>query len=276
MAGATTNQLLAAIAGGIRTYDLARPYVPGMPQSPNHPVYTHVMPTRHGDRVRADGSSGANDLLILGTHVGTHIDAPAHSSYRGELHSGVDAELAQRGGRFDELGIDSVAPIVTRGILLDVPATTGRESCEPAHEITPDELDAALSATGVEPRPGDVLLVRSGWGRWWDDATAYVGWETGVPGVGHDGARWLAAHRPAAVGADTIAFEHLTAGRGHALLPAHRVLLVDAGIPIMETMALDALAADGIAEFLFVASPLNIVGATGSPIRPLAVVDDGH
>lgn len=265
--------LLAALAGGVRTYDLARPYEAGMPQSPNHPVYTHVMPTRHGDRVRDDGASGANDLLILGTHVGTHIDAPAHSSHCGELHGGVDAAQAQAGGRFDELGIDSVAPIVTRGILLDIPAATGGEPCPAAHEITPTELDDALAATGTVPRPGDVLLVRSGWGRHWDDPASYVGRASGVPGVGEAGARWLADHEPVAVGADTIAFEHLPAGRGHALLPAHRVLLVESGTPIMETMKLDELARDGVREFLFVASPLNIVGATGSPIRPLAIVE---
>ena len=75
-----------------------------------------------------------------------------------------------------------------------------------------------------------------------------------------------------ALGADTIAFERLAPGAGHALLPAHRVLLVERGIPIMETMVLDELAATGTYEFGFVVAPLNFAGATGSPVRPLAIV----
>jgi kynurenine formamidase len=116
------------------------------------------------------------------------------------------------------------------------------------------------------------VFVRSGWGQLWDDGDAYVGHATGVPGVGEAGARWLAGTNARAVGADTIAFERLAPGHGHTLLPAHRVLLVDAGINIIETMALEEIAADGIHEFLAVIVPLNLVGATGSPVRPLAIV----
>ena len=89
------------------------------------------------------------------------------------------------------------------------------------------------------------------------------------------GAHWLADHDPVAVGADSIAFEHLPAGAGHALLPAHTLLLVERGIHIIETLDLEALARAGVFEFLFVCSPLKFVGATGSPVRPLAIVSAG-
>ena len=62
-------------------------------------------------------------------------------------------------------------------------------------------------------------------------------------------------------------------GAGHATLPVHRILLVEAGIHIMEVMNLTELAAAGVGEFLFVAAPLKLVGATGSPTRPLAIID---
>ena len=116
------------------------------------------------------------------------------------------------------------------------------------------------------------MLVRSGWGCRFAEGAAYVGRETGVPGVAEAGARWLAGHRPRAVGADTIAFERLAPGGGHSLLPAHNVLLVESGIYIVEAMDLDPLAAAGHAAFTFVLVPLNIFGATGSPVRPLAVL----
>lgn len=268
-----TRSLLDIVARGVRVYDLARPYVMGMPQSPNHPPYTHALQRRHGDGVRADGSSAANDVIMLGTHVGTHIDALAHVSHEGCLHGGVDAAQAQVGGRFRELGIEQVAPIVRRGVLLDVPRALGLEVCAPGYEITCDDLDATVAHQQTPIGAGDVVLIRSGWGaRWHDGLTIYVGHDSGVPGVSEAGARWLAGHAAHAVGADSIAFEWLAPGAGHALLPAHRVLLVESGIPIIETLDLEELGADGVHEFLFCAAPLALVGATGSPLRPLAIV----
>ena len=72
--------------------------------------------------------------------------------------------------------------------------------------------------------------------------------------------------------ADTIAFEMLAGGAGHASLPAHRILLVETGLPIIETLDLEKLAAAAEHEFLFVLSHLNLIGATGAPVRPLAIV----
>jgi kynurenine formamidase len=268
-----TDPLLEAFAAGVRVYDLSRPYEIGMPQSPNHPPYWHTLPRRHGDRTRVDGGSAANDLIVLGTHVGTHMDALAHVSQDGELHGGADAAEAQRGGRFSVHGIETVPPLVRRGWLFDVPGLDGRPACDPGEEITPDDLERCRLEQGLAPTPGDVLLVRSGWARRWEEGpTAYVGHGSGVPGVGEDGARWLAALEPAAVGADTIAFEHLPPGEGHARLPAHRVLLVEGGINIIETMQLEELAERRVDRFVFVGAPLPLVGATGSPLRPLALV----
>lgn len=267
-----SDALLDAVCAGVEIYDLSRPYVIGMPQSPNHPAYWHSLPRRHGDRVREDGGSAANDIIVLGTHVGTHMDALAHVSQDGLLHRGASAEEMQVGGRFAELGIDQVAPGLFRGVLLDVPGALGIPACPDAYEITPEDLEATVRVQGSELEAGDVVLVRSGWGRRWDEGEAYIGQETGVPGVGAAGARWLVDHHPRAIGADSIAFEHLPAGKGHAALPAHRVLLVDAGINIIETMNLEELAAAGVHKFVLALAPLPLVGATGSPVRPLALV----
>jgi kynurenine formamidase len=67
----------------------------------------------------------------------------------------------------------------------------------------------------------------------------------------------------------------LPAGKGHSILPAHRVLLVEHGIYIIEAMALEELAAAEVYEFTFVLVPLRLIGATGSPVRPLALVSRG-
>ncbi len=278
MTTSSTDPLLQALTGPLRTYDLGRPLTVGMPQSPNHPAFWHTLPRRHGDMVRSDGGSAANDMISMGTHVGTHIDALAHVSHDGRLFGGADAAEAGVGGKYVELGVHTIAPMIRRGVLLDVPAALGTpEGCAPGYEITPADLTAAEERQGTPVRSGDVVLIRSGWGRHFTDPdrTVYIGGATGVPGVGEDGAVWLAERGAHAVGADTIAFECLHPGAGHSVLPAHRVLLVENGIYIVEAMALEELAADGVHEFMFVLSPLPIVGATGSPVRPLAVVTRG-
>jgi kynurenine formamidase len=246
-----------------------------MPQSPNHPRFLHSVTRRHGDMVRADGSSAANDLVVTGTHVGTHIDALAHVSHHGMLHGGAEAGAAMQGGRFMTHGVHTIAPVVRRGVLLDVPATLDTDACAPGHEITAAELAATVDRQHVTVGAGDVVVIRSGWGRRFDDGSeSYLGFATGVPGVGEEGARWLADVGVWAAGADTVAFERLGPGEGHALLPAHRILLVEHGIYIVEALNLEELALAAVYEFTIMLAPLNLVGATGSPVRPLAVV--GH
>lgn len=271
---AAEDSVLAALAGKLRAYDLGRPMFTGMPQSPNHPQFRMTLARRHGDHVRPDGASAANELIVTGGHVGTHIDALAHVSQDGLLHGGIDAAVTQTGGRFSEMGIDALAPIVARAILIDVPGALGRETCEPGYQISVDDLSGALDRQGCEIAEGDVVLIRTGWGLLWDDPVAYVGHTSGVPGIGESAARWLAGHRVQAVGGDSIAFEHLAPEAGHSLLPVHRIMLVEEGIHIIETLALEELARDGVQESMFVLSPLNIVGATGSPVRPLALVSE--
>lgn len=266
-----TNRWLHALYDGAEVIDLGRQLRIGMPQSPNHPAFNHVLPRRHGDMVRADGGSAANDLITTGTHVGTHIDALAHVSQDGKLFQNFDAYEASVGGRFNEHGAHTISPIIRRGVLLDIPAALGVERCIGGYEISIADLRLAQRIHDVEINSGDVVLIRSGWGQLFDEGEAYIGKQTGVPGIGEVAAYWLAEQGVHAVGADTIAFERLVPNGGHGLLPAHRVFLVEHGIYIIEALDLEDLSKQSQHEFLFVAAPLNIYGATGSPVRPLAV-----
>lgn len=267
-----TDPLLSVVQAGLQMIDLGRQLSVGMPQSPNHPSFWHTLPRRHGDAFRADGSSAANDMITMGTHVGTHIDALSHVSHEGKLFGGADAEEAGRGGKYVDLGIHTVAPMMRRGVLLDIPRSLGIDSCPGGYEITLDDLHQCASSQGVEIQSGDVVLIRSGWGKQFAAGAAYAGKETGTPGIGQEGAEWLAGKKIHAAGSDTIAFERVAPLNGHALLPAHRVLLVENGIYIIEALDLEGLAAGQRYEFTFVLIPLNIFGATGSPVRPLAVI----
>src|ERR671932_255544 len=108
-----------ALARLDRVYDLAHTLDPAMPVSPNHPGYRMALLRRHGDMVRADGGSASNEMIVMGGHTGTHLDALAHVSHAGRLYGGLDAHAAQQGGRFTTLGVDTVAPLFCRGVVLD-------------------------------------------------------------------------------------------------------------------------------------------------------------
>ncbi|MCF2531513.1 cyclase family protein [Yinghuangia soli] len=268
------NRTLWELTSEATVFDLAQPMRRGMPQSPNHPPFRMLLERRHGDMRRVDGGSAANELIVTGGHVGTHVDALAHVSHDGYVHGGIPAAELQSHDGFSALGIDEFAPFVGRAVHLDVARLHGVQVLPAGHRITADELAAAEKAS-APVRPGDAVLIGTGWSRLWDDGPAFIGHDDGVPGPGPDAARWLADRGAAVAGGETIAFEHIPAGKGHATLPVHRILLVDAGINIVETMRLHELADAGATEFLLVLAPLPVVGATGAPARPLAVVPRG-
>ena len=265
------SSLIDALAGA-SVYDLGQPLHAAIPSSPNHPGFKMALLRRHGDMVRSDGSSSANEMIVTGGHVGTHIDALAHVSFQGALHGGLSAAAAQAGGRFSAHGVETLAPLVGRGVLLDVAAAHQADVLSGGFAIGPTELEAAERHGAVQVRTGDVALVRTGWAQNFADTEAFLGHASGVPGVSAEGGRWLADRGVRATGSDTTAYEHIPPGEGHRLLPTHRLLLVERGIPIIEMLDLEPLRAAGVNEFGFVLAPLKIVGATGSPVRPLALV----
>ena len=264
-----TNELLALI-GKSRVYDLAQPYFVGMPHYPTHPPFLFGLTKKHGDLVAETGMSSAADAIAMGSHVGTHIDALCHFSCGGKLHGGIEVKNIQSdGGGIREHSIDTVAPILRRGVLLDIAGVAQMDALPVDFSITPDHLQSAAKSVRIEK--GDVILLRTGWARFWNDAARYITGGKGTvaagPGPEIEGAKWLSNHAPFAVGADTVAFEKAPT----ATMPVHVHLLVENGIHIIEALNLEELARDRIYEFVFIATPLKIQGGTGSPIRPLAI-----
>ena len=262
-----------ALLGG-RIVDLAHPWFRGMPVSPTHAPYQMTLMKRHGDEVRSDGGSTANEIILLGGHVGTHVDAFCHVSHQGLMHGGVTTASATTTDGYTQMGIETVEPFFCRGVLLDVARVHSVEHLPAGYEITAADLSAAEEAAGAPVRAGDVALIHSGWNLLWDDPEMFLAQVHGSPGPGAEAADWLADRRVRAAGAETIAFEVIKAGTGHSILPVHHRLLVETGIHIFEVMNLGKLAALGVGACLFVACPLKLVGATGSPVRPIAVVFD--
>ena len=182
----------------------------------------------------------------------------------------MDAVAAQQGtAGFRELGIEQTPPICQRGVLLDVAGLLGVDVLPDRQAVGGELLEAAERRAGLTVEPGDAVLIRTGWARRWNEPARFVDGEAGSPGIDGDGARWLIARGVRLTGNDTAYYEvHPRVGDDNV----HALLIADHGVQIVENLNLERLAADGIACFLFVALPLPLVGATGSPIRPIAIV----
>lgn len=205
-------------------------------------------------------------------HLGTHLDGLVHVVHDGAVFDGRhEADVrGPRGWTFG--GIETVPPILVRGVLVDVLATKGGRPLEASTEVTPAMIDAACGVTGARVRPGDAVLVRTGKMRSLA-ATRETFLDT-QPGVGVDAAIRLADQGMVLLGSDTGGTEPQPIADWSRTV--HVELLTRRGIHLLEWLVLDeladALAARSRTDFLLVVLPLRLRGATGSWVRPVAVL----
>jgi len=256
---------LVEALGSARVFDLEQLRYAGAPSHPAHQPGFNYFLHRHHARGAAEARTGASGIVVMPEHSGTHIDALAHQAENLVLHGGVHVDSGvQTSQGFRVLGIETMAPLIARGVLLDV---AGEKRLPNEHSITAEELEG--TASGLEIRAGDVVLVRTGSGALWSEPAEYLK----AAGVSAAGSRWLIERKVSAVGADNVAWDVIgpTDPELGVTLPGHVLLLVRAGIPIIENLNLEELAAAGVREFAFVCLPLKMRGATGSPVRPIAI-----
>jgi kynurenine formamidase len=225
---------------------------------------------------RPGGVGFADDMVIMALQCATQWDALSHCFLDGKLYNGYDANLVSSEGA-KKNGIEKMARfIVTRGVLLDIPRVKGVEWLEPGYAITADDLEAATRAHRVTVGRGDALLVRTGQmtmcrrRKSWGD---YAGGD--APGLSFHTADWLHAHEVAAVATDTWGMEVRPNEIADSYQPLHQILIPHMGLLVGEIFELDTLAEDcandRVYEFQFVAPPLPITGAVGTPVNPLAI-----
>ena len=260
--------------------DLALDYFVGMPSwaaggdPPFQMWMTHTPGGTVVDDVMGVGRSQnelitySGDAFSMYTHCGTHLDTLNHFGYHGEVfnHFHHHDHLGSRG--WTKNGADKHPPVVARGIMLDIPALLGVDMLPSSYGITGAELNGALRRQQLELRPGDVVLVRTGRIKSWPDPTAYM---VDSPGLNLDGAKFLAEAGAMMIGTDTVSFEQMPTEDEDNWQVVHTYLLAECGVPIMEVVDCEALADEGIDEFAFVGACMKLRGATGSPIRPLAM-----
>ena len=218
----------------------------------------------------ADPGVGATeDVLIIPTHNGTHMDALCHVFRDGQMYNGHSADELTTMNGAPRCGIEKTGGFAARAVLLDIPRHQGVDWLPPGYPISADELEACRAAQGVELRPGDVLLVRTGWLELRPTLKPGEIGVVGEPGLAASTAAFVRDHDLAAVGADNGAIECIPFDGPFLVL--HMELLLRLGVTLLEHLQLGEMAADGCHEALLVVAPLLITGGSGSPVNPIAI-----
>jgi kynurenine formamidase len=258
-----------------QVFDLEQPRTERMPIHPAHKQagYSYLLHRQHENEFDPEKSgprTGAAGIIICSEHTGTHIDAPSHQSDALTLCGGIPVSEVQSARGFTRHGVEEIPPLVAPGVLLDVAAKDGVESLEPGRVVTAADLVECCEAQGVGVEAGSVALVRMGNARFWDDEERYLAGS----GMDASAAHWMADKHVLAVGADNMAWDvpGLKDPELGCLMAGHLILLARHGIYIIENLVLDELASSGQYTFELFCTPLKLVGATGSPVRPLAVI----
>ena len=214
---------------------------------------------------------GANeDTLVIPAHNGTHMDALSHVFAEGKMYNGFDAKTFTASQGAAHCGIEKTGGFATRAVLLDVAGHQGVDWLEPGTNITADDLEACRSAQGSEIRRGDIVLIRTGW------LDLFAALEPGTPapfaqpGIGRSTVAFFDSFDVAAIGADNAAIECIPFDNNE-FLAVHVELLVKRGITLIEHLVLAKMATDRCHEALFVAAPMLVTGASGSPLNPIAI-----
>jgi len=268
-----------------RLISLAATRFDGMPLFPGHPPF-QVLNAVSPRGIRAAGRQPwgpVNDAglgymaeyLMCTSHSGAHIDALAHMTVGEDMHwyggGRADLHLTDHGPIHGDAS--TMPPLFTRGVLLDVPAHRGVPHLAAGEAVDAAELEDISRAQGVEVRPWDVVLIRTGYMSLWPDFERMMANKTAGPDL--SAADWLLRKGVVATGTDTETYEVQPTpdpGPEGNPQPVHTHLLIDHGVYLMESLDLEELARQRIHEFAFIALPLKIRGATASMVDPVAAV----
>lgn len=263
-----------AAAKLIKTGKVYRLGVESGPTSPAYPPRNYkitILQLDDGSGTPAGSNqlTGNDDLLQTWVGVGSQLDGLGHIGVNHTYYNGVHAKDFVKVPGLTKFSISDIPPIVTRGVLLDFVAFKGMGMLPAGTAINSAEIKAAATAQGTTLQKGDVVILHTGWlAMASEDPTAFI---QGEPGLGLDGARYLAEVGVVAVGADTFALEVMPHENAGQAFPVHQELIPKHGIYILENMDTRELAKDKGYEFLFVLGQPRLVGAVQAIINPIAI-----
>ncbi len=255
----------------------------GQPARRYNPILT-VTSLNERDKFAPGMWEGTDDLVMMSTCAGTHVDALSHVSYDGFLYNGIPTSVVSAQYGATRLGAERLPQIVTRGLVLDIARLKGVEALDeisPGYAITAEDLAGAAEQAKVSPEPGDVILVRTGQMRYYlaGDRKRYtVGTDFSQPGLSVDAVPWIRDHDLAGAFVDTYAYEAFppTQPDWSDCLAVHLLQIRDMGLLQGQNWDFEELAVacadEDRGDVLLMAAPEPLVGATSAPVAPVAVL----
>jgi kynurenine formamidase len=232
---------------------------------------TVLTPGQEYGRSLGETKTNYNDDIIMGwVGIGSQLDGLGHIGIDGTYYNCVKGADFVTAGGLKKYGIETVPAIATRGVILDMVGLTGKNPVPEGTAFNKKEIDAALARQGnMKITAGDVVIFRTGWTQLIGKEDARYGGSE--PGLGIEGAKYLASLGVVAVGADTWGLEVLPFEDPKKIFHVHQILLAQNGIFILENVVSDQAVADGVYEGLFTLGPSRVTGAVQAIINPIFV-----
>jgi kynurenine formamidase len=275
--GAANNLSADAVKNAAGLVKLGKTYALGVPTGPDTPAYPprwyHMtvlqLGASDGATLGSNKATSYDDLLTTYMGVGSQIDGLGHMGVDHVYYNGTKAADFAGPAGLTKFSTHEIPPIVSRGVLLDMTRQFDADPLPAGTAFNRKEIDAAAKRAGVTIGKGDVVLFHTGWLSKADiDPDNFIAQQ---PGLGLEGARYLAGLGVVAVGADTAALEAIPHEDPDMAFPVHAELLAKNGVYILEVMNTSELAADGATEFLFVLGQPRFVGSVQAIINPIAI-----
>jgi kynurenine formamidase len=230
-----------------------------------------LTPGQEYGRSLGETKTNYNDDIIMGwVGIGSQLDGLGHIGIDGTYYNCTKGADFVTAGGLQKFGIETVPAIATRGVILDMVGLLGKDPVPEGTAFNRKEIDAALARQGnMKIGAGDVVIFRTGWTQLiGKDDKRYGGVE---PGLGIEGAHYLASLGVAAVGADTWGLEVVPFEVPTKIFHVHQILLAQNGIFILENVVSDQAVKDGVYEGLFTLGPSRVTGAVQAIINPIFI-----
>jgi kynurenine formamidase len=232
---------------------------------------TVLQPGQAGGASLGPTKTTYNDDIITGwVGIGSQIDGLGHAGIDNlYFNCNKAADFAMPDG-LKKLGIENVPAVATRGVLLDMAGYFNTEVVKEGTAFNRAEIEGAMKRQGLQSlEKGDVVLFYTGWQKLLGkDNKRFISVN---PGLGREGARYLASLEVAMVGADTANFEVLPFENGSGIYEVHQILLALNGIYILENINTEEMVKDQAWVFLFTLGPARITGGVQAFVNPIAI-----
>lgn len=275
--GALNNLSPEGVKRAVALVKAGKVYALGVPTGPDSPAYGDrkytaeiIQTPLQGEPPIGENKVTAHDEKVTTSMgIGTQMDGFGHLGIDHRYYNGLKGEDLRTPKGFSKLDLSNVPPIVTRGVLVNMAKHHGKAMLEGGHVLKRADIEAALKAQKLTIGKGDVVIFHTGWLKTAEtDKAKFLATE---PGIGEAEANWLADQGVVAIGADTVALEHIPFANENRQWIVHQTLLAKRGVHILENINTAALAADGVGEFLFVLGQPRFVGTVQVVINPIAI-----